>query len=210
VAVVCAPIIKRKMLLKIIENISEVDNKIRCTLQEETFTNRNVLFIIFSEITLLSVINCPAIIYKIYQIASEPYYIIVIDIIGYVPDICNALILFQFVNIVYMMKQRYDHLNKRLTNWINGAVIRPMFLNKENETRSQSNRAVDNVIVTPLCVSIVEDFEGTTRQNDIHLLRQIYSEMYDITCLINDTYDTPFLLLCVGYQQVLCLVCMQC
>jgi hypothetical protein len=63
-----------------------------------------------------------------------------------------------------------------------------VFLNKENETGSQSNRAVDSVIVTTLCVLSFENFEGTTRQTDIHLLRQIYSELYDVTCLINNTY----------------------
>jgi hypothetical protein len=57
VAVVWVLIIKRKMLLIIVENIFEVDNKIRCTLQKETYMNRNVLFNIISEIILLSVIN---------------------------------------------------------------------------------------------------------------------------------------------------------
>jgi len=85
VAVIWVSIIKRKMLLKIIKYISEVDNKIRCTLQEETFVSRNVLVNIISEITLLSVINSSATVYNIYQIASEPYYIIVIDIIGLCP-----------------------------------------------------------------------------------------------------------------------------
>jgi hypothetical protein len=44
-----------------------------------------------------------------------------------------------------------------------------------------------------LCVSSVEDIEGTLKQTDIHLLRQIYSELYDVTCLINDTYGVPIL-----------------
>jgi hypothetical protein len=40
-------IIKRKRFLGINENISEVDNKVICTLQNETHMNRNVMFNIF-------------------------------------------------------------------------------------------------------------------------------------------------------------------
>jgi hypothetical protein len=193
VSVVWVSIIKRKMLIKIIEYISEVDNKLRYTQQEETHMNRNVMLNIITEIILLTVIVCSLIICFMYRIASKPFYIIVIGTINFAPDICNALILFQFVNLVFMMKQRYSHLNKRLTNWYNGEDIRSICLNKDNERRSQSPRAVDNVIVTSFCVSSIEDIEGTLRQTDIHLLRQIYSELYDITCLINDTYGIPIL-----------------
>jgi len=90
-----------------------------------------------------------------------------------------------------MVKQ--SHLNKHLTNWINWAVSRPTCLNKENVRCSQYDRAADHVIITPVCVSSVGNIEGTLRQTDIHLLRQIYSELYDITCLINDTYGIPIL-----------------
>ena len=40
------------MFLEIIKNISEVDNKIRYTLQEETYMNRKLMFNIISEIIL--------------------------------------------------------------------------------------------------------------------------------------------------------------
>ena len=106
-----------------------------------------------------------------------------------------------------MMKQRYSHLNSRLTSWLNGKVNRPICLNKQNERRSPSDRAFHNVIVTPLRVSSVEDIEGTLRQTDIHLLRQIYSELYDITCLLNDTYGIPILatVCCMLTGVVFCL-----
>jgi hypothetical protein len=91
------------------------------------------------------------------------------------------------------MKQRNRHVNKCLTNWINERVIRPIYLNKEDERRSQSDRADHDVILTPVCVSSVGNIEGILRQTDIHLLRQIYSELCDITCLINDTYGIPIL-----------------
>jgi hypothetical protein len=105
-AVVWVSVVKRRTLLEMLENISEVDNKTRFTPQEETQMNRNVMFNVISEIILLTVIQCTAIIYSIYRIASEPYYIIAIETISCVPDICNALIFFHFVNFVYMMKQR--------------------------------------------------------------------------------------------------------
>ena len=79
VAVVWVSIIKRRSFLEIIENISEVDNKIRYTPQEDTYMNRNVMFNIIAEIILLTVIMCTSIIYNIYHIASEPYYIIVVQ-----------------------------------------------------------------------------------------------------------------------------------
>jgi hypothetical protein len=125
VAVVWVSVIKRRIFLEINENISEVDNKLRYTHQEETYMNRNVMFNIISEIILLTVTKCTAIIYNIYRMASEPYYIIFKETISYAPDICNGLILFQIVNLVFMMKQRKHHLNKRLTYWINGTVSRP-------------------------------------------------------------------------------------
>jgi hypothetical protein len=53
--------------------------------------------------------------------------------------------------------------------------------------------AVDYLNITPLYVSSIRNIEGTLKQTDIHLLRQIYSELYDITCLINDTYGVPIL-----------------
>jgi len=63
------------MFLVVIENISEVDNKVRSTLQEETYMNRNVMFNIISEIVLLTVIQWIAIKYIIYQFIIEKYYI---------------------------------------------------------------------------------------------------------------------------------------
>jgi len=193
VAVVWVSVIKRRIFLEIIKNVSEVDNKIQYTLQEETYMNRNVFFNVISEIILLTVIKCITIIYNIYRSASKPYYTIVLQTISNIRDICNALMLFQFVNLIFMMKQRYSHLNKRLNYYINGKVNKPICLNKQNERRRQSDRAVAHFIVTSLCVSSVRNPEGTLRQTDIHLLRQIYSELYDITCLINDTYGIPIL-----------------
>ena len=205
VAVVWISVIKRRMFLEITEKISEVDNKIRYTHQDEIYMNRNVMFNMISEIFLLNVLQCISIIYDIYYVASEPCYIIVITTISSVPDICNTLVVFQFINLIFMMKQKYRHLNKRLTNWINGAVSRPIYLNIEDDRRSQFHSVGDQVIITSLCVSSVQYIEGTTRQTDIHLLRQIYSEMYDITCLINDTYGIPILAtMCWILTGVLC------
>ena len=199
-------IIKRKGFLEIIDNISEVDNKIRCTLQEETYMNRNVLFNIITEIILLIVIQCIVIKYNIYQFTSEGYYRFILILIRIIATyICNLLVLFQFVNLVYMMKQRYIHLNKRLTNWNNGTVSWPMYLNKENERCSQSDRAVDHVIITTVCVSSVGNIEGTLKKVDILSFRKIYSELYDIICLINDTYGIPILAsICWILTTVLC------
>ena len=125
--------------------------------------------------------------------ASETFYIVVIETISYFPDISNALILFQIVNLILMMKQRYHHLNNRLIYWHNVKFNKPICLNKQNERGSQSHRAVHNVIVPSLYISSAEDIERTPRQTDIHLLRQIYRELYDITCLINNTYAIPIL-----------------
>ena len=100
VVVVWVSIIRREKFLEIIENISAVDNKLRFTLQEEKYMNRNVMFNIISEIILLTVIECVWIIIGIYNTASEPHYIIALATISNVPDICNALILFQFINLV--------------------------------------------------------------------------------------------------------------
>ena len=207
VAIVWVSVIKRRIFLEIIQNVSEVDNKIRYTLQEETYMNRNVFFNIISEIILLIVIKCTVILYNTFQIARKPYYIIIIETVSYVPDICNALVLYQFGNLVLMMKQRYSHLKKLLNNWINGVVSRPICLRKRNERCSQSNRAFDQVHITSLHVSSGRNIEGTLRQTDIHLLRQIYSELYDITCLINDNYGVPILatVCCVLTRVVFCL-----
>jgi len=189
VVIIWVSVIKRRKFLEILENVSEVDNKIRYTLQEETSMNRKIMFNIISEITLLTLIQGTLIIYVLYNFASEPYYIIVIQVISCVPDICNAIILFQFVTLVFIIKQRYSHLNKRLNNWVSGAVS----LNKANVRCRQFDKSVDQVNITRLFVSSVGNMEGTLKKTDIHLLRQIYSELYDITCLINDTYGIPVL-----------------
>jgi len=64
---------------------------------------------------------------------------------------------------------------------------------KQNERCSKCNRTFDQVHITSLYVSSVRNIEGTLRQTDIHLLRLIYRELYDVTCLINDTYGIPIL-----------------
>ena len=189
VVVVWVSVIKRRKFLEILENVSEVDNKIRYTHQEETSMNRKMMFNVISQIILLTVIQCSLTTYIIYIMASEPYYIIIIQTMIGVPDFCNALILFKFVTLVSIVKQRYSHLNKRLNNWISGAVS----LNKANVRCRQFDRTVDQVNITRLFVSSVGNIEGTLKKTDIHLLRQIYSELYDITCLINDTYGIPVL-----------------
>jgi len=193
VAVAWVSVIKRRKFLEIIENVSEVDNKIRYALQEETYMNRKIMFNVISEIILLTLIKRTVIVYNTYQIANKPYYFIIIEKIIYVPDICNALVLFQFGNLVLMLKQRYNHLRKHLTFWINGAVSRPICLNKQNERCSECNRAFDQENITTLYVSSVRNIKGTLRLTDTHLLRQICSELYDITYLISDTYGIPIL-----------------
>ena len=138
-AVIWVSFIKRRKFLDILEYISAVDNKIRFTLQEETNMNRNVMFKIISEFVILIVIPCTVIVYLTYQIGSEEYFIFYIkETISYAPDICNELVLFQFCNLVLMMKLRYTHLKKRLTKRINGAVSRQICLKKERKV--QSNR----------------------------------------------------------------------
>ena len=70
-------------------------------------------------------------------------------------------------------------------------------------------RVVEPIIITPLPVSSFGNFEGTLRQADIHLLRQIYSELYDITCLINDTYGIPILATMCWMLTGVCVVYMK-
>jgi len=199
-AVVCISFIKRKSFLEVIESISEVDNKIRYTPQEETYINRNVMFNIISNIILLTVVPCVLIVYIIHQFINDEYnmFNLTIIIIMCVNYICNILILFQFLNLVFMVKQRYSHLKKDLTNWINGTVSRPTSLTEEYERCSRSARNVDHIIITPLHISSFGKIEGTLNLADIHLLRQIlvYSELYDITCLIriNDTISCYYVL----------------
>ena len=85
-----------------------------------------------------------------------------------------------------------------------------MCLNKVNERCSQSYRAVDQVIIKHECVSSVENIEGTLGQTDtsIPLLQQIYSDLYDIICLINDTYGIPILaIICWILTGVSCRLC---
>jgi hypothetical protein len=193
VAVVWVSVIKRRKFLEILEYISEVDNKIRYTLQEETYMNRNVMFNIFSVIIVVNVIQSTLILYSIYIFAREPYYIIIIETISCVADFLNALLLSQFVTLIFMVKQRYSHLNKRLNTWICVAVSRRIFLNEEYIMCRHFDRAVDQVNITRIFVSSVGNIEGTLKQTDFLCLRQIYSELYDITCLKNDTYRVPIL-----------------
>jgi hypothetical protein len=193
VAVVWVSVIKRKRFLEITEYISQVDNKIQYTPQEETHINRKVMFNIISEIILLTVIQCGLISHNIYRVAGEPYYFTVTQIIGHIVDICNTVLLFQFVNLVFIVKQRYSHLNKRLNNWIIVTMSRQISLIEENEMCIRSHRTFHHVNITTVSVSSVGNIEGTLKQTDIIWLRQIYIELYDITCLINDTYGIPIL-----------------
>jgi hypothetical protein len=89
------------------------------------------------------------------------------------------LFLLQFVNLVFIVKQKYSHLNKRLNNWIIVTISRHVILMEENEMCIRHNMAADHVNITPLFVSSVGNIEGTLKQTDIHSLRQIYSELYD-------------------------------
>jgi hypothetical protein len=195
--------------MEIVENISEVDNKIWYTLQEETNMNRKVMFNIISEIVILTLIQCVLISYIINNVAGEPYYIIVIQIISCVPDICNTIFLFQFVNLVLLVDQRYSHLNKRLNNWITVTVSKQKSLIKGNEMCIRHDKAVDNLRVytsiTPVSVSSDGYIEGSLKQTDINSLRKIYSELYDISCLINNTYGVPILVtMCWWLTGILC------
>jgi len=193
VAVVWVSIVKRRKFLEILEYISEVDNKIQYTLQEESYMNRKVMFNVLSGIIVVTVTQYTLTLHFLYTILSEPCYLIIIQTTSWFADFLNALLLSQFVTLVFMVKQRYSHLNKRLTNWISVAVSRRICLNEEYIRCSQLVRAVDQINVTRIFVSNVVNIEGTLKQTDIHWLRQIYSELYDITCLINDTYGVPII-----------------
>jgi len=93
VAVVWVSVIERRKFLELLECILEVENKIRYTHQEATYMNRKVMFNLISEIIVLTAIQSLEIIHKIYLIASEPYYSIIIQSISFVPAICNGIIL---------------------------------------------------------------------------------------------------------------------
>ena len=89
-AVFCISVIKRRKFLDIIENISEVDNKIGYTHQEETYMKRNEIFNIISDFIVLNVFPCTFIIYFIYQLICEGYYIIYLTLINIsVNNVCN-------------------------------------------------------------------------------------------------------------------------
>jgi hypothetical protein len=207
VAVVWISVIKRRRFLEIIGHISKVDNKICYTPQEGTYMNRKVMFNIILEIILLTAIQCALTSHHIYFMAGEPYYIIVIKIIGYMPDICNTLFLFQYVNLVFIVKQRYSQLNKLLSNWVTVTISGQINLMEENERFIRTRRTVDQTNIIFVSGSNVGKIEGTLEQTDIHLLRQIYSELYDITCLINDSYGFPILAnLCWLLVGILCAI----
>jgi hypothetical protein len=76
---------------------------------------------------------------------------------------------------------------------------------EENERCIRSHRTVDHVNIKLVSVSSAGNNEGTLKRTDIHLLRQIYNELYDITCLINDTYS--FLILDNMCYLLACVVC---
>ena len=108
--------------------------------------NRNVIFNTISEITFLSVVPCILIIYIIYQFGSKENYIINFKLIKiYAAFIYNISILFEFLNLVFMVKQSYSHLNKRLSKWRNGTVSRPISLMKYNERRMRCDKAVKSI-----------------------------------------------------------------
>jgi hypothetical protein len=206
VTVVWVSVTERRKFMDIIENISEVDNKIRYKLEEQTYMNRKVMLNIISEIILLAVIQCIAIVYIVYQYTSEGYYIIMISLISVNSTyICNTLFSFQYLSLILIVKQRYSHLNKWLSNWINGTISRQIHLTKEKERRNRSHRTIDLINISPLFGTSVVNIKGTLKQTDIRSLRQIYGELYDITCLINDTYGVPILAsICWILTTVLC------
>jgi hypothetical protein len=59
----------------------------------------------------------------------------------------------------------------------------------------QFSGTINKATRTIFCVSNVGSTEETPLARDILSLRIIYSELYDITCLINDTYGFPLLAL---------------
>jgi hypothetical protein len=64
---------------------------------------------------------------------------------------------------------------------------------------------VDHGIINPLCVSNFGNIEGSLQHADICLFREIHSDLYDITCLINDTYGIPVLAtICWILTTILC------
>jgi hypothetical protein len=205
VAVVWLSVIERRKLMNIIENISEVDNKMRYTPQEETNMNRKVMFNVISEIIILAIVQCSLTVYYVYKFTSEGYYTIILTLISSNSTyICTVLFLFQYLNLVFIVKQRYSHLNKRLYNWKNWIISRQIGLTKEKERCNRYHRIFHHINITPLFGSNVGNIE-TLKQTDINLLRQIYSELYDITCVVNDTYGFPILVsICWLLTAVLC------
>jgi hypothetical protein len=164
VAVVWVSVIKRKKKLKRSFKIFWYWTiKLQYTLHEEIYMNIKMSFNIISESVLLTVFYCALISHNIYDAGVEPYYIIVLQTIGNVIDICNTLFLFQFLNLIFKVKQRYSHLNKRLNKWINKTVRRSISLKKENERYIRSHRTADHAILTPLYVSSIGNFEGTLK-----------------------------------------------
>jgi ABC-type multidrug transport system permease subunit len=66
-------------------------------------------------------------------------------------------------------------------------------LMEENERCIRSHRNIGHINVNLLSVPNFGNIDATLKHSDIRLLRQIFCELYDITCLINKTYRVPIL-----------------
>jgi hypothetical protein len=106
---------------------------------------------------------------------------------GILPFLVNTMKIIQFLNFVMILRTKYKLVNDYLTSLLPALKI------NENTGTSYSLRAtVVNFIpkgvleVKPLCSSLLLN-KRTQRELKVHLLRHIYSRLYDISLSISST-----------------------
>ncbi|KDR19118.1 uncharacterized protein LOC110830208 [Zootermopsis nevadensis] len=185
-------IVCKNKFIRLLEKVSQADYGL-FTLSEEKYVNRRTNFIIITELAVMLLLFISyEISYEIYTAQTRSkrevldYITQVITLSSY---ICNTLTVLLINNCVLIVTQRQRHLNKQLTTFISCpnrvnkisycGHIKP--INKRNAT-------------TPYVSLIrVETSNHVSGNQEIHSIRILYNQLYDVACIVNYLYGLPLL-----------------
>ncbi|PNF21452.1 hypothetical protein B7P43_G13508 [Cryptotermes secundus] len=174
-------VVSHKMNFKLIlSNISHVDCKLYNESLKRNIYSRRRTSIILQLIVLLLLFGTSSVC-AFYFLSRITFLTLIHLIIREINVIINMVTTLQYINLVLIIKQRFVRLNYMLSG----------SLTTDEDSEYNETRHSYNIIMTNTGYKI----ENNAGYNSYRLreFRIIYSELYDILCLVNDKYGISIL-----------------
>ncbi|PNF15102.1 hypothetical protein B7P43_G15984 [Cryptotermes secundus] len=193
--------IKKDKAPQIITKISEIDHLFSSKKYKTQIYEKTQLFVIFQisimTCTVLALMTCGAyVVHGNFSFRNCHYFFV-----ETLPMFINCIVILNFVNVVLLLRDKYKFLNSMLEM----SAVKPCNKNV-NDFHTNCITPMDNCTFEMKYFSRDRrEMNISSRRNQLHNLRIIYSRLHEVAHLINSTFG--ILLLCTTLWLLISIIC---